>query len=196
MGSLPRSDFAKKCRDLRISKHLKQREVAAIIGVALSTVGNIECSPYKVINRKKALMLATHYKLVGDELREFVAMWEACPLSPHGEGRKEYWKKRNALKSKAKNHDPMKCGLVEAIGIILMDRADDDVCFCTQDEMCTVCYSLGRLGATSPYTQADREKILAQLARMRDELLSFRVPLRSAQDPGSAPPPDDDVFGG
>lgn len=192
MGSLPRSDFAKKCRELRVAKHLKQREVAAIIGVAVSTVGNLECSPYKVINRKKAFMLATHYRLTGEALSEFIGMWEACPLSPHGEERKEYWKRRNALKSKAKNHDPMKCGLVEAIGIILMDRSEADICSCDESEVCTVCYSLGRIGATTPYTAADREKILGQLAKMREELLPNRVPIRtSARD--LVP---DEIFGG
>lgn len=194
MGSNLRSDFAKKCRDLRIAKHLKQREVAAIIGVALSTVGNMECSPYKVINRSRALALAAHYGLKGKDLDDFVRSWDACPLSPHGEKRKEYWKKRNELRSKAKNHDPMKCGLVECLAIILMDRPDSDVCFCDGDEMCSVCYSLGRIGATSPYTPADRGQILAQLAKMRDALLPTRVPVRASAPPSE--PPSDEIFGG
>lgn len=189
MGSKSRSDFAKKCRELRVANHLKQREVAAVIETALSTVGNLECSPYKVINRNRAEKLAKYYKLSASERAAFLAAWEACPLSPDGENRKEYWNKRNALRSKAKNHDPNQCALVECLGIILMDRDDASMCECAPDKKCTVCYALERVGAPSPYTPADRDKILAQLLKKHEALLPFRVSR-------PAPPASDEIFGG
>lgn len=188
------SRFGEMCRDLRKANRLKLREVAAAIGVADSTAGNMESSQFKVISRDKALKLSNFYKLSASQMTEFMAAWEACPLSPHGEKRREYWKKANELRSKAKNHDPMKCGLVECLGIILMDRPDDQVCACDGTETCSVCYALARIGVTSPFTPSDREKILTQLTKLHEELLPKRVL------PGRRPPPTepaaDEIFGG
>jgi len=174
---------------------MKQREVAKVLGVAISTAGNIEYSPFKVIDRRKAVILADHYKLRGAQQADFMAAWEECPLSPDGQKRKEYWKKRNALRSKAKNHDPIKYGLVECLGIIITDRPDNQVCTCDESDVrrCIVCYALERVGAISPFTPADRDQILSQLAKAREELLPAVEKTLARPEPIAA---DDEIFGG
>lgn len=190
MDSKIKSDFAILCRALRVERGLKQREVAALIGVKPATYGNVESSQYKVINRRRAVKLVEAYDLPTQRATELLAAWDRCPLSPFGEKRKHYWEKRNLLRSKAKNHDPLKFALAECVGIILMDRPDDLVCECADGALCTVCYSLHRLGATSPFNQADRDKILAQLAKIRADLM----PARQAEAAPPDPPPDE-IFG-
>jgi hypothetical protein len=153
----------------------------------------MEYSAFKVIERKKAQRLAEHYRLSGAQLTEFLAAWDACPLSPHGEKRKEYWQKRNAIKSKSKNHDPLKFCLVECLGIIITDRQDDQVCMCDDSgDRCAICYSLERVGADSPFTPADRDKILGQLAKAREELLPAVAKTLARPEPIA----DDEIFGG
>lgn len=190
MSANNRSEFAAMCKELRAVAGLKHREVAAAIGCAVSTYGNVESSPYKVISRGKAAKLIELYRLSPERTAELLTKWDACPLSPFGQKRAKYWEKRNKLRNKAKNHDPLKFALAECIGIILMDRADDQVCECLDGERCTVCYALERIGATSPFTPADRDKILAQLAKIREDLM----PARQAEPPAIELPPDE-IFG-
>ena len=183
------------CKQLRQLAGLKHREVAAAIGVAVSTYGNVESSPHKVINRQRATKLIELYRLPPPKAAELLAKWDACPLSPFGQNRQKYWEKRNKLRNKAKNHDRLKYGLVELLGIILMDRPDDLICECAPDgTKCTVCYSLEAVGANSPFTPADRAKILLELAKIRDRL---RWPDSLTPGPEHDPAASsDEIFGG
>lgn len=166
------SDFGKMCRALRIEKGLKQRQLMPVIGVALSTVGALETSRWKVISRDRAEKLATFYNLDADRTSSFLEAWDAAPLSPHGEKRHEYWKKRNALKSKAKNHDALKISLVRLLGLHLMSVPDDQVCACDFGApLCDVCRALERVGI-EPFTPADRDKILARLVAIQESMAS------------------------
>lgn len=182
MSSNVKSDFAVMCKQLRLVARLKHREVAAALGVAVSTYGNVESSSWKVINRQRATKLIELYSLPPDRAAALLAAWDACPLSPFGEKRKKYWEKRNALRNKARNHDKLKFGLVECLGIILMQNPDDQVCTCDfGGPSCSVCYSLEAVGADSPFTPADRDKILAQLSKIRNDLMQ-RQATPSAHD--------------
>src|SRR5678809_1356084 len=96
----PKSEFAKLCRQLRLEHGLKQREVAAVAGVAATTYGNVESSAYKVISRPRAERIASHYKLPSAQREEFLDAWERCPLSEYGERRRAMWGRRNALRAK------------------------------------------------------------------------------------------------
>lgn len=191
MSTNVKSEFAVMCKELRHLAGLKHREVAAAIGVAVSTYGNVESSPHKVINRQRATSLIELYRLPPPKAAELLAKWDACPLSPFGQKRAKYWEQRNKLRNKAKNHDALKFAAVELLGIVLMDRPDELVCECAEGVRCAVCYALERVGATSPFTPADRETILRQLGKIRDGLL----PARQAE----APTPEffpDEIFGG
>ena len=157
------------CRTLRVRKGLKQREVAAAIGVKCSTYGNVESSQWKVINRERAAKLIGLYGLNPEMAAQLLAAWDRCPISPGGEKRKEFWRKRNELRSKAKNHDPLKLALIELLGLHLMALPDAEICACDFDHVCGVCNALARVGV-DPFTPADRDKILAQLVKIREKL--------------------------
>ncbi len=180
------------CRELRLERGLKQREVADLIGVKTTTYGNTESSEYKVVNRKRAALIAEVYGLDHHRTTSLLEAWDRCPLSPFGEKRKDYWEKLNRIRNKAKNHDPLKFATVGLLGIVLMDRPDEQACSCAIDgSKCLVCYALERVGATSPFTPADRDKILGQLSKISAELMPAYV--ASEQLP---PAVDDEVFGG
>jgi len=167
-----KSEFAMMCRALRVEKNLKQREVAQVIGVKLSTYGNVESSQYKVINRNKAFRLAEFYRLSPDRAAKLLDAWDACPLSPGGEVRRERWKLINERRAKAKNHDRMKLNLIELLGCRLMDIPDEQLCECSFGEpLCVTCAALDAL-ALPPYTASDREKLFDQLHREREKLLA------------------------
>jgi transcriptional regulator with XRE-family HTH domain len=165
----PKSDFAIMCRELRVSKALKQREVAAAMGVKLSTYGNLECSHWKVVSRDKAAKLIALYSLSPDRAAVLLDAWDRCPLSPHGEKRRENWKKINSFRSKAKNHDPLKLALIELLGLHLMAVPDAEICACDFGTVCGVCKALERLGI-DPFTPADRDKILTRLVKIQQDL--------------------------
>lgn len=164
-----KSDFGIMCRELRVGKVLKQREVASAIGVKLSTYGNIESSHWKVVSRAKASKLIEFYALPPDRAAALLDAWDRCPLSPHGEKRRETWQKINAGRSKAKNHDRLKLALVELLGLHLMAVPDADVCACDFGAVCGVCKALEALGI-APFTPADRDKILTQLVKIQEKL--------------------------
>lgn len=170
MDTKLKSAFGVRCRALRISKVLKQREVAAAIGVKLSTYGNVESSRWKVINRDKAMKLAAFYRLSPADTAALLTDWEACPLSPGGEKRREVWKRTNEFRSKARNHDKLKAALVDLLGVHLMALPDAELCSCEFGEpTCPLCTSLERLGLDA-YNPADRERLLARLAKLQEQL--------------------------
>lgn len=163
------------CRTLRIQKGLKQREVAEAIGVKGSTYGNVESSQWKVINRDRAAKLIGLYGLDPQRAALLLSAWDRCPISPGGEKRREFWKKRNELRSKARNHDPLKLALVELLGLHLMAVPDAEVCACDFGQVCGVCNALERVGLP-PFTPADRDKIMTQLVKIREKLAAPVTP--------------------
>lgn len=163
------------CRTLRVRKGLKQREVAAAIGVKGSTYGNVESSQWKVINRDRAAKLIGLYGLSPDMAAQLLAAWDRCPISPGGQKRKEFWQRRNELRSKAKNHDPLKVALVDLLGLHLMALPDAEICACNFETKCGVCAALERVGI-GPFTPADRDQILDRLIDIRDKLVPPEAP--------------------
>jgi len=107
-----RSEFAAICRNLRIERALKQRQVAEAIGVKLATYGNLESSRFKVISDRRAEALSGFYGLSAEDHERLMLASAACPLSPGGEIRRATWAKLNTQRSKAKNHDALKLALV------------------------------------------------------------------------------------
>ncbi len=176
------SQFGIMCRSLRKAKRLKLREVAQVLGIANSTAGNLESCAFKVVSRDKAMRLAAFYELHAKDLADFISAWEAWPLSQHGKKRREYWAKQNERRSKAKNHDPLKLALVELLGLHIMALPEAEVCACDFDIQCGVCGALDRIGI-DPFTPADRDKILARLGKVQQELLTKMTP--SAHDTNS-----------
>lgn len=173
MGSLVKCKFAVMCRQFRVAKGLKQREVAAFLGIKPATYGNVECSPHKVIRRRKAEALCDFYQLPPDIAAEFLQAWDDTPLSEYGERNKEVWEKRNRMRSKAKHHDRLFVSLVEVLGAFL-PAIPDPVCSCEDDfgsepRRCQVCDALYNLGLN---TYTSKEKTLAELARLEDKLAS------------------------
>lgn len=155
MGITEKSDFAKLCRSYRVERGLKQRQIAEVAGVKLSTYGNVESSPWKVMRRDRAERLVRYYGMSPAQTAEFLSAWERCPLSTYGEKQREYWQKRHALRSKTKNYDRMRLALVEVLTALVPLLPDKDViCNCTfgggspsdPNRSCEVCWALESLG--------------------------------------------------
>jgi transcriptional regulator with XRE-family HTH domain len=190
MNSKPHSDFGRMCRSLRVQRALRQREVAAAMGIKLSTYGNVESSPWKVVNREKATRLVALYTLPPDEAAALLDAWDRCPLSPGGEKRRDKWAKANALRNKAKGYDGLKLSVVELLGLHLMAMPDAEVCVCDAAMVCSVCAALERVGLDR-FTPLARDRILARLITLQQELLAA-VPVIATH----LSPAPDEIFGG
>ncbi len=159
------------CRDLRVSRGLKQRDVAAVLGIRLSTYGNLESSPHKVIRKQRAEVLSGFYGLGPEDHARMMDAWERCPLSPYGEKRKGAWDRRNSFRSKAKNHDAIKLALVNLLGAHLMAIPDSDLCSCEfGGEACPTCAALESVGLQSLVTRPDRDGILQSLSKIASDI--------------------------
>lgn len=166
---MAKTKFGVMLRALRVSKGLKQRQVAEGAGISLSTVGNAESAPHRVMGRDAALRL-THF-LGLDDLgsQTLLAAWAETPLSEYSLKQRATWEKRNALRNKAKGHDRLKLALVELLGLHLMAVPDAEVCACDFGQVCGVCKALEALGI-APFTPADRDKILTQLVKIQEKI--------------------------
>lgn len=178
-----KTEFGIMLRDLRVSKGLKQREVAVGAGISTSTVGNAESAPHRVMGRDAVLRLTYFFGLDRASSDSLIELWEKTPLSEFSQKQKGIWEKRNALRNKAKNHDKLKLALVELLGLHLMSVPDAEVCACDFGATCGVCAALERVGL-DPFTPADRDKILAKLTKIRDDLTQPK-PTPSAHDTNS-----------
>ncbi|HMG12898.1 MAG TPA: helix-turn-helix domain-containing protein [Gemmatimonadaceae bacterium] len=149
-----KSEFAKLCRQLRLEHGLKQREVAAVAGVAATTYGNVESSAFKVISRPRAERIANHYKLSPAQQTEFLAAWERCPLSAYGERRREGWARRDAVRAKLKQRDVMHMAFLEFIAYSIPHLPPSAQCRCEfgggtswdPTRNCDMCYALEAVG--------------------------------------------------
>lgn len=162
-------------RDLRIKKRLKQREVAEYIGVKLSTYGNVECSPHKVIGLDKVHRMIDLYGLTGDPAKSLIAAWEQVPLSEYGARLTKTWEKRARMRSKVKHYDRMMRSLAEVLGLSLQPLSDyykGRVCSCSFDreEPCEVCMALENLGLDRFTTiEAAQDQIARLQSKLEDQ---------------------------
>lgn len=143
--------------------------------MALSTISNAESSPHRVIARDAALRITYFFGLDDATSKEFMALWEETPLSEFSKSRRAYWEKRNALRNKARASDGDRAALVELLGLHLMALPDAEVCACDFGTVCGVCAALGRVGL-GPFTPADRDRILAQLVKIREKMAPASAP--------------------
>lgn len=164
-----KTEFGIMLRSLRVSKGMKQREVATGASISPSTIGNAESAPNRVIGRDVVLRLIYFFQLDKENSDKLMELWEKTPLSEFSKRRKDVWEKRNALRNKARNHDKLKLALVELLGLHLMAVPDAEICACDFGSACGVCVALERVGL-DPFTPADRDKILAKLTKIRDDL--------------------------
>lgn len=182
VGIMAKTKFGIMLRAIRIAKGLKQRQVAAGVGISLSTVGNAESAPHRVMGKDAAVRLTQFLNLDGAGSEALLAAWEDTPLSEYSQRQRQNWEKRNALRSKAKNHDKLKLALVELLGLHLMAVPDAEVCACDFGAVCGVCAALERVGL-GPFTPVDRDKILTQLVKIQESLTP--KPTASAHDTNS-----------
>lgn len=163
------------CRELRVAARLKQREVAARIGVALSTYGNVESNPHKTIRRERAERIARLYELDEAVTAQLLAAWEAQPVTEYSQKNRDSWATKNAARSKAKNHDRIKLALLEMATLLITNVADPGaLCACPAevdmfaDEssgQCELCNALRLLGLTGWTTMDD---VIARLAAVQE----------------------------
>lgn len=180
MDSHNKSDFAIMCRSLRVKKGLKLREVAAAIGVAPSTYGNVESSRFKVIGSHRVARLVELYSLPPDQAVALSAAWERVPLSEYGTKVREGWRKRNTQRSQVKRVPGLESALVELLCLQIGDHGEDS-CRCgfngkleDSDRACEVCEALAALGLPS-FTTADKaiELLSAKQDRIAEAAAAF-----------------------
>lgn len=166
---MAKTKFGITLRALRVAKGLKQRQVAEGAGISLSTVGNAESAPHRVMGRDAAIRITHFFGLDAVGSEAFLAAWSETPLSEYSLKQRATWEKRNALRNKAKGHDRLKLALVELLGLHLMALPDAEICACDFGAICSVCKALERVGI-APFTPADRDKILTQLVKIQSGL--------------------------
>jgi len=166
-----RTDFGEMLRTMRLNKSLTQREVGEKSDISPSTVGNAESAPYRVMGKDAVHRIANLFELNDSDRTRFLDAWSRTPLSEYSQRQRKTWEKRNALRSKAKNHDKLKLNLIEVMGCRLMDIPDELLCECSFGEpLCITCAALDALGLP-PYTPSDREKLFDQLHREKSKLV-------------------------
>lgn len=176
MESTPKADFGKLCRALRNRKGLKQREVAVQIGIKPATYGNVESSRWKVIRRDRVPALAAALGATAEEASQLMDAWDRWPFSAYSERQRERWAKRNALRSKVRQHDVLQRSLIEVILLLIGVAPDpDSLCNCefgggTADDpsrSCELCEALEALGLDS---YISRQRTIEQLLKLHDRL--------------------------
>lgn len=169
-----RTPFGARCRELRISRHLKQRQVAEAIGIAGSTYGNLESAAHRVIAGDKAVALADFHKLAASDREVFLALWEATPLSGFTLKRRERWRTLNERRSLAKRVPALELSLCLVLGVHIGLTDSDKVCVCQPfgGDPCEVCEALTVLGLD---TYTTREVAIDQLSKLQGKLEAARA---------------------
>jgi transcriptional regulator with XRE-family HTH domain len=176
--------FPALCRELRLARRLKQREVADAIGIKANSYGNVEVTNHKTINRERVLRLARFHELDEARTAELVAAWEELPESDYNKRQTKSFAQRREGRSKARNHDLLLVSLLEVTTLLVTSVPEGALlCACTADdadewgaapesitESCELCTALERLGVADGYTT--RDEVIAKLAAVQEGMAS------------------------
>lgn len=181
MVNSQRTEFGAICRNLRKGRGLRLRQVAEILGVALSTYGNVESSKYRIVGESKASALATFYRLPAPDRDRLMAAWSATPLSPFSEKRQERFEKLKQSRKLAKLVPALKLSLCEVLGMHIGLMDDDKICVCDfGGEPCEVCKGLTTLELD---TFSTKDHALLQLTKLQDKLEAARAAAQNGAKP-------------
>lgn len=168
--------FPRRIRELRIAANKTQRQVAEAIGVKESTYANAEATRHRRLRHERVLRIASYHGLDPEQTNELVAGWEALPESDYNKRNSKSWAKRDARRSKLKNHDKLKLALLEVTTLLVTSTADPDtLCACSEVDMfseepssqqgCELCNALRLLGLTG---WTNLEEVVAKLAAIQE----------------------------
>lgn len=161
-------EFPRLCRELRLAKGLKQREVAVSAGMNPKSYGNVECTSHKVVAKHKVDRLALCFGLSDFSIptrQEFVSAWESLPQSSYSANQAKGFDRRKAHRSKAKAHDLLRASLLEIVTLVVTTAPDPDtLCACppmdvfTGDPVqpCELCSAMHLLGVSEGFTTVDQ----------------------------------------
>ena len=177
--SQPKLWFPARLRQLRVAANLKQREVAARIGMAESSYANAESSNYKRIRLDRVVKLAAFYQLDEPSRLELIAGWEALPESSYNRNMAKPWAERQAQRAKLKQVDKLRLALLEMTTRLIETVADPDtLCTCQPDASdflterqdsvtCELCDALRLLGVSG---WSSKESVIAQLGAAQEKM--------------------------
>jgi len=170
--------FPTLCKQLREARGLKQREVAAVVGLKTNSYGNVESNNHKTLDEKKVLKLAAFYELDETATADLVAAWRDLPVSAYNQRNRPSWERRKALRSAADERDAFRIACVNLATLLTTNVPDpDQLCTCrapdddwgapADREPCELCDALQLLGLPRWTTLDD---VVAKLAAVQEAL--------------------------
>jgi transcriptional regulator with XRE-family HTH domain len=178
-----------------MDRGLSQAKVAAGVGIAPSTVSNMESSNFLIVSEERAAALATFFGLDAGARRDLLAAWKELPVSEYTKTLRATWEKRNQQRSKVRHHDRMMLSLCEILAVTFaaVDPADPGtLCICVFDDFgaptpgtgkhpsdptrpCELCYALQALGLEGWTNYADVSIALAALQEELEERIRAKA---------------------
>ena len=213
--------FGLMLRTIRVSRGMKQREVANLIGCSPATLANAESSKFQLLGKRKVEALIRTLNLETGQANLLLKLHAAAPLSPFQEAQRERWRKakegREAIKDHSKLEAQLKLAQIETanateyrfalIHLLNYLALGAFECGCTEATQfaCEGCRGLQALGLADRWTTIAVVNDLLYPPFMeaeaydakRDRSHPLYRPLFGAEpDPTEPPPPDaDEEFG-
>lgn len=172
MSSQEKLAFPSTIRQLRVSRRLRQKDVAEAIKMNEGSYANAESNNHKTMRLDKVFRLAEFHELDATARDALVAAWQALPASKFNERNRPAWERRNATRSKAKAHDAMKLSLLEMLSLYIGVEPNPCTCppvdpFTEPPEPCEICKALQLLGLSG---WGPVDLVTAKLAEIQDEM--------------------------
>lgn len=179
MNTSDKMKFPSMCRKLRVSKNLKQRQVADALGIRATSYGNVESLNRKALSLDRVHKIARFYSLSDEATAELVAAWEELPVSEYQQRLAVSYGKRKERRGKARNHDLLKASLLE-LATLLITSVDEpgELCTCEAPDLfadppiepvtCELCTALQLLGLSGGWT--NREEVIENLAKAQEAM--------------------------
>lgn len=119
--------YGKMLKALREERGYTQKGFGEMFGVAISTIGNIECYPHRVIRRDKLERGLARLNVSATLREKILAAYDVAPISEFAQKRRERFAKQREQRNKARSSD----GLRDALAQILTRLAYEGVaCDC------------------------------------------------------------------
>jgi transcriptional regulator with XRE-family HTH domain len=168
MTTTEKMKLPKMVRDLRVKNRYRQREVAAAIGIAGSSYGNLESLNRITCRIDKIERLALFYQLDDAQTAELIAAYRELPVDAFQKRKLERLNEIRSKASKSRRFDGVRQSLINMFGLLLVTAPDpDSLCICEpgRAETCEVCEALSELGL-DPWV--DAATTTAQLAALQE----------------------------
>ncbi len=166
-GKLHGETYGQMLRAIRMGKGYTQKRFAEVLGIAPSTVGNMESYSHRVMRRDRLERALRTIDLDAASSERILAAFDEAPESEYAQKRRDYYAKMRTQRRAVKSATTIAAALLRMLELRLLEEAS---CECSDGFVCELCQGMRALGVDGWQTSAhdDLDRVRVELGLVDD----------------------------